>query len=252
MSTSKRTYTIRSREFPYSEAKTYIDGYREAIAKPGSRYHSTLKFIPRESSVLDYGCGWGVFSEMISRRRGCDVFGIDIDSKSVEIAKDIVGESDLLKFSTAKIAEIADDGFDVVVSMQVLEHTHNPGNYLAHCNRVLKPGGRLVISVPNIMNPRFMLPLLRLNQQERFKRISAEVRSTYDKTHHHVHAWDPSTFCRLLATVGFDYVSHEFTEGIPLPMGRYWTTRIPGIRNWSYSMVFAFEKIDDAQVKSIE
>jgi 2-polyprenyl-3-methyl-5-hydroxy-6-metoxy-1,4-benzoquinol methylase len=208
--------------------------------------------VPQYKSVLDYGCGWGVFSEMIAYKRSCQVLGIDIDPAAIEIATDIVGESERLSFSHANIVELSDHSYDVVTSMQVLEHTQNPGNYLASCNRVLRSDGHLVISVPNILNPRYILPQLHWNQRRRFERISSATVTDYDKTHQHVQAWDPGTFCRLLATVGFEYRDHEFAEGIPLPRGLYWKTRLPAIRNLSYTMIFTARKVREPQIGSFD
>jgi SAM-dependent methyltransferase len=44
-----------------------------------------------------------------------------------------------------------DSSFDVVLSTQVLEHVTDPGLYLSECNRVLRPGGRLLLSTHGMM-----------------------------------------------------------------------------------------------------
>jgi 2-polyprenyl-3-methyl-5-hydroxy-6-metoxy-1,4-benzoquinol methylase len=173
---------------------------------------------------------------------GCTVDGIDIDPDSIAIAKEVTLESDHLTFTNKDIGDVADDTYDVVVSMQVAEHTHNPGNHIKQCNRVLKVGGHLVISVPNILNPRSFLAMLVRDHHARYRRISAETKEHYDKTHDHVQAWDSATFCRFLCSLGFEYVDHEFMEGVALPRGRYWFSSLPGISNWSYTMMFKMEK----------
>ncbi len=224
-----------------AEARRFIDDYLAAIRRPRSRYAEMLSFIPAQTHVLDYGCGWGTFARMMYEH-GCTVDGIDIDADSIAIARDVVGEEDGLTFSMQGIYTVADAIYDGVTSVQVLEHTHNPGNYLQQCNRVLKPGGHLIISVPNIMNPRYFLAALARRRQQSFQRIDNEIKNDHNKVHDHVQAWDPTTFCRLLCSMGFRYIDHRFTEGVALPFSKYWHTRLPGIRNWSYTMIFKMQK----------
>ena len=239
---TQRTYTLYGQSYDYAQAKAKIDAYRQTITGPRQRYAGLLPYIPTSSYLLDYGCGWGAFAAMVHEQRNCRVDGIDLDMGSIEIARDLVGEKDGLTFARRSIQEIAAEQYDVVVSTQVAEHTHNPGNYVKECNRVLKPAGLLVISVPNIMNLRMFLPMLTRRHNARYQRISAEMRDGYNKVHHHIQAWDPATFCRFLCTLGFDYVDHAFLEGVPLPGNRYWHTRLPGLRNLSYTMLFQMRK----------
>ena len=216
MSDERRQYHLYDRPVSYLEAQKFIDNYRRQIRQARQRYPHILPFIPTESYLLDYGCGWGVFSEWIQQARSCSVDGIDLDADSIAIARDLVGEREGLTFARRKIHEIESDRYDVVLSTQVAEHTHNPGNYVKECNRVLKPGGFLIISVPNILNLRQLLPMFG-KQQRRFERISTEISFRYNKAHHHIQAWDPATFCRFLCSLGFEYTNHAFLEGVPLP-----------------------------------
>lgn len=236
-----KIYSIYGRDLTFEEARVLLDEYATGIRHPRSRYMQILPHVPLGAYVLDYGCGWGCFSQMLVEH-GCTVDGIDIDSDSIAIAKDIIGESERLRFALQDIRDIDDGTYDVVVSLQVAEHTHNPGNYVAQCNRVLKTGGYLVISVPNIMNPRVFLSMLSRDHHSRYRRISTEIKEHYSKTHHHIQAWDPATFCRFLCSLGFEYADHAFLEGIALPKNKYWRTSIPRISNWSYTMMFKVRK----------
>ena len=171
--------------------------------------------------------------------KGCYVEGIDMDKHSVEIAKDIINERDFLKFRNIPISDIHDEVYDYVISNQVIEHTHNPGNYLMECNRVLKNDGFLMISLPNTINLRFFAGQF-ADFNKKFKNYFID--HAYDKTHDHIQAWDPFTFMKLLNSMGFDYVAHEFMEGMALPMGKYVNLNIPRIKNLSYTMMFKVQK----------
>lgn len=94
---------------------------------------------PPDGRVLDYGC-----ADIPYRR---------FFPASVEyLAADIPGNPD----ATVIIAPdgtvpVADCSVDVVVSTQVLEHVRDPPLYLAECHRVLRPGGRLLLSTHGLM-----------------------------------------------------------------------------------------------------
>jgi SAM-dependent methyltransferase len=95
--------------------------------------------LPKEARVLDYGC-----ADVPYRR----FFGADTDY----VAADLPG-------NPQASVEIASDGtvpcdaesFDAVLSTQVLEHVRDPGLYLSECHRVLRPGGRLLLSTHGMM-----------------------------------------------------------------------------------------------------
>jgi SAM-dependent methyltransferase len=95
-----------------------------------------LRLIDRDlgqvSSVADVGCG-GRELELGARARSISYRGFDIDDGNFEF--------DPLP---------ADDStFDLVVALALVEHLHNPDNFIREALRVLRPGGVLVVSTPN-------------------------------------------------------------------------------------------------------
>ncbi len=243
--------------YPYQEAKSYeetrefIEWYRQSVRRSFDRHTVMLSHIPMHSYVLDYGCGWGIFSEMMHNERQCCVDGVDPDAFSIEIARDFIGKREDLSFSTTQIQDIPSEKYEVVVSAEVIEHTHNPGIYLRECNRVLRPGGFLIISLPNIMTPRYILTTM-ADLRKNFKSISRSMKISYDKKHHHIQAWDPATFCRLTCTMGFEYITHEFMEGWALPKTRYWRNPWGRLKGLSCKIVFKFKKRRFVDITSYE
>lgn len=236
-------YYFHQQPMTYQQAQDFLVRYRRSIRRSFDRYTRILPHIPLHSHVLDFGCGWGVFTEMVHLERQCQIDGIDLDPASIQIARDLVQEKQGLSFSVRHIKEILDETYDVVISTQVAEHTLNPGNYLCECNRVLRPGGYLIISVPNILTPRQFLSILSPTAREKFQAISKMSENQHVRTRDHVQAWDPLTFCRLLSTLGFEYDNHEFMEGVALPLGKYWRRPWGLFKNWSYTMLFKMHKV---------
>jgi len=231
------------------EVRRFVTDYKAKIdADANGRYPAIREMVP-VGRVLDFGCGWGAFSKMLAER-GNDVVGIDLDDNEVDICRHVWGDTDRLSFKRAAISELEDATFDCVVSNEVIEHVHNPGTYLHQINRVLSPDGVLVISLPNVMTPRLMLPSLSFRLGGFLRQVSEQTRREYRKGGDHINAWDAPHFVRLVTTVGFVLLDHRPLEGIALPRSRFWPAyvRFPPLRNLSYSMGFAFEKVERSAI----
>jgi ubiquinone/menaquinone biosynthesis C-methylase UbiE len=132
------------------------------------------------------------------------------------------------------------------VSSQVIEHTHNPGMYLSEINRVLKSNGKLIINLPNIINPRFIVTTMNPKLNKNLKNISKEILTDYKKETHHIQAWDPIHFTMLCASVGFELEEYIPMEGMPLPLQfpiKSIDTKIRFLKNMSYTMLFKLKKV---------
>ena len=104
--------------------------------------------------VLDYGCSQGIAS-IILGREGFRVTGIDIDSTVIDYAlSELEQETDYVKqcvdfqLVSAGHLDFDDDTFDSVLFGEVIEHLARPEVTLRELRRVLKPGGRVIITTP--------------------------------------------------------------------------------------------------------
>ncbi len=89
--------------------------------------------------VLDFGCADMPYRDFFAP--GAEVVGADLPGNpraAVTIAPD-------------GSVPVADASFDAVLSTQVLEHVEDPARYLAECHRVLRPGGRMLLSTHGLM-----------------------------------------------------------------------------------------------------
>jgi exopolysaccharide biosynthesis WecB/TagA/CpsF family protein len=98
--------------------------------------------------VLDLGCGNGSYTVELARRASY-VCGLDVQMENLQSFREpiprVLGAGENLPF--------AEESFDVVTVIEVLEHTVCDTKVLTECFRVLKPGGRLVLFVPNKLYP---------------------------------------------------------------------------------------------------
>lgn len=92
-----------------------------------------------DGRLLDVGCGSQPYRRYFD---GLEYVGLDIDTEANREA----GVADY--FYDGSRFPFADDAFDSVLCNQVLEHVFNPHEFLAEIRRVLRPGGRLLLTVP--------------------------------------------------------------------------------------------------------
>jgi SAM-dependent methyltransferase len=137
----------------------------------------------RTMLILEVGCG--------DNRSPIATVAIDVKRRS---ACDIVADAHFIPFK--------ENIFDTVISLEVLEHLHAPSKGLMEIRRVLKKGGKLVISVPNITEWRRILSINRhptiINRRETG----------------HRQAWDAIAFHHLADLTGLRIVGVEWFDHV--------------------------------------
>ena len=111
------------------------------------RYRFALPYV-QGKRVLDIACGEGYGAAALLQSGAASLTGVDISGEACEHAARMYGIT--TKVGDAKNIPLADKSVDVVVSFETIEHTDNPDLFLDECARVLVPGGKLVISTPNL------------------------------------------------------------------------------------------------------
>lgn len=107
---------------------------------------------------LDAGCGSGYFSRLLAAQ-GNTVVGVDASEHMIDAARSFFEGSplkDAMRFDVIETVEklgFPDSSFDGVLCLSVVEYLHHPEACLDEINRVLKPGGKLVISLPHRLAP---------------------------------------------------------------------------------------------------
>ncbi|MFQ5894544.1 MAG: methyltransferase domain-containing protein [Nitrospinota bacterium] len=154
-----------------------------------------LKNLPKKGKLLDIGCGAGTFVAYASKE-GYEASGIDFSVEAIEAGKRRFGIESLFattleEFRRGQPHEI----FDAITSFEVLEHVESPALFLGEMKELLKPGGRIALSVPN--------------------RDRWPVREFNDYPPHHLTQWSERSLRRLLEALGFEILQIERT---PIPL----------------------------------
>ena len=109
-----------------------------------SRVRLATRLMPPKGRVLDVGCGRGLFLSLL-RARGYRVRGTELSSLTASNA--IPGVP--IDLGDLRVGQYPEDHFDLVSIWHVLEHLRSPDETLAACFRSLRPGGSLLVAVPN-------------------------------------------------------------------------------------------------------
>ena len=99
-------------------------------------------------SLLDVGCGYG-FTSATAQSLGFDVVSLEVSPTSRAIAREITGREPL----NVSFEDYEGGPFDTLVLSQVLEHARDPNLWLDKAARLLRPGGVVMIALPNFGAP---------------------------------------------------------------------------------------------------
>jgi 2-polyprenyl-6-hydroxyphenyl methylase/3-demethylubiquinone-9 3-methyltransferase len=161
-----------------------------AEARPGER-------------VLDLGCGAGRFVAAL-RDAGADPVGVEIAEAALERARRNAPGADLRLLEADGSLPLEHGSVDLVWCSEVLEHVADTEHLLLEARRVLKPGGRLLLTVP--FHGRVKAALIGL------LRFDAH----FDPTGQHLRFYTASSLARTLERSGYDHVRVEAWGGPPL------------------------------------
>lgn len=113
-----------------------------------SRYLSVLG-IAKNRTILDIACGAGYGTRLIASTAK-KVWGVDYSTEAIDYAKDHYSATNIKYLvGDAHNIPLDNESVDVVVSLETIEHLKNPEKFIKEVKRVLKKGGKFVVSTPN-------------------------------------------------------------------------------------------------------
>ncbi len=137
---------------------TQNDGERQAAPTLGNirddhiaRYEFASSFISAGHSVLDLACGVGYGSHLISLQTSCShVLAIDLSKEAINYAQQFY-QNDKIEYRVGDCltTPLYDEVFDMVISLETLEHIQEDKELLGRFNKTLKKDGGLILSTPN-------------------------------------------------------------------------------------------------------
>lgn len=121
------SFVFSRHKFAYQFAQNYVSG----------------------KTVIDVGCGSG-YGSMLLAKKAESVLGLDYHAAAIEYCRQNYHAAHL-RFKQKDASTIdAENEFDAAVCFQAIEHFHNPGHFLNQLKKVVKPGGTILISTPNV------------------------------------------------------------------------------------------------------
>lgn len=99
--------------------------------------------------VLEAGCGEGYGAQILATRAR-SVCALDYDAYAIGHAHAVYPHIAVVRGNLVQLP-YAEESFDVVVSLQTIEHLWDQPRFIAECLRVLRPHGRMVVSTPNTL-----------------------------------------------------------------------------------------------------
>jgi len=144
----------------YSTYEKFREYVSPKIGKTQQRYFSKNYWIPceldRSMSVLEIGCGTGLFLKYIHQRGVSEFLGIDMDPKVLDFLPDeLRSKVEIIDVNEFLLSLPETDKFDRVVMIDIFEH-FSPGEGVSLLNRLkphLKENGGVVVRVPNMASP---------------------------------------------------------------------------------------------------
>jgi 2-polyprenyl-3-methyl-5-hydroxy-6-metoxy-1,4-benzoquinol methylase len=187
---------------------------RAAIEDGGVKIEYIEKFSNKHTGdILDVGCGHGFFL-YAAKLKGYEAHGIDIDEDAIRYGTEIMG-LDIKRNPVDSFNKLPADHYDIVTFWQVLEHLAKPGTCIREVGKLLKAGGIVAGSVPNIGGIGY-----KLQRKKWYLLVPPE----------HISYFDEKSFGTMLISAGYTplfvgtiplYASPYFSFGIRPRLLRY-------------------------------
>lgn len=131
--------------------ENYWQGAKDYSPDFALKWPKLKRFIPikRDVVIVDFGCGNGqIIKEMELVNPEATYIGLDISEKALEQARKILPDYKFYKIEDGGRFPLDDNSVDFVFSSEVIEHIYDTENAFSEITRILKPGGKLLLTTP--------------------------------------------------------------------------------------------------------
>jgi 2-polyprenyl-3-methyl-5-hydroxy-6-metoxy-1,4-benzoquinol methylase len=131
----------------YGDSGSKFSGLIELLVRvtAARRVRFLVKQVPKAAQILDVGCGRGTLLKAFADR-GFEAHGFELSPEAAEFADP---RAKIKIGAELAEAQYPNGFFDMIVLWHVLEHLKHPDKTIEEIHRILKPGGKLIIAVPN-------------------------------------------------------------------------------------------------------
>ena len=131
--------------------KYWSDNKNEYLSDFNLKWPKLKKFISLERGavIVDFGCGNGrVIQEMKKINPQAEYIGLDVSEMALKSAAAILPDCKFYKIEDGGNLPLENNFVDFVFSSEVIEHIYDTENAFSEISRILKPGGKLLLTTP--------------------------------------------------------------------------------------------------------
>jgi len=191
------TYWNKGKDTFSGDQQGYAENFRRWMAQE-------LGGLPPRSTILEVGCGDGSFTKELVKYSP-DVVAIDISESQIAENTKRFGGITFQQHDVAERFPFEAGAFDVIWCSEVLEHLFDPAFALREMHRILKPGGKLLVTVPyhgRLKN--LLIALFNFDQH-------------YTPSNPHIRFYTTNTLTRIAREAGFSNIRTK-TCGMNVPL----------------------------------
>ncbi|MBX7148112.1 class I SAM-dependent methyltransferase [bacterium] len=192
----------------YSDVKSQLDSLFESfLPVQASRLEKVLPYIKKTDRVLEIGSGTGYFLTAL-RPQVTEVQGIELSAREAAYAKEVRNiPTSSLPFEESDLPK---GYYDHVCLFHVLEHAADPIQFLKGLKSFIKPGGRIHLEIPNLMDPLVWI-------------FDVEPYRNFYYQEPHLYYFKPETLSRVCEKAGYKIVKMYPFQSTSLINNLNWT-----------------------------
>ncbi|MBN1883553.1 MAG: class I SAM-dependent methyltransferase [Deltaproteobacteria bacterium] len=186
--------SIREYNEEYWEERNEIPAFEK------QKFQALVKYVPSSvETIVDYGCGAGQYIRAMKKINEKGIYiGIDISQKALDLAASHLTDVQLLQVDDGARIPLENDSVDFIVASEVLEHVYHVSKTLNELWRILKPDGKMWLSVPfHGIIKNLLIALMNFDEH-------------YDPLGPHIRFFTKKTLFDVVTDSGFEIIRHGY------------------------------------------